>query len=79
MSLSRDTRNEKKLKLIRRAEFRLKQGLERIDWEEDTLLPELSEFKARAQLPELPIEKIVTVDFDVQPKEKPRASRKNSK
>src|SRR5881628_2029441 len=51
--LSRDTRNEKKLKAIRRAEFALKQRLERIDWEEDTLLPEISEFKAKAQLPEL--------------------------
>jgi hypothetical protein len=61
--LSRDTRNEKKLKSIRRAEFRLRQTLERIDWEEDVLLPEISDFKAKAQLPELPTEKIIEVDF----------------
>jgi hypothetical protein len=59
----RETRNEKKLKAIRRAEFALKQRLERIDWEEDTLLPELNEFKAKAQLPALPSEAIVEVDF----------------
>jgi hypothetical protein len=59
----RETRNEKKLKAIRRAEYALKQRLERIDWEEDSLLPELNEFKAKAQLPELPSEAIVEVDF----------------
>lgn len=62
--LSRDTRNEKKLKAIRRAEFALKQRLERIDWEEDTLLVEVNEFKAKAQLPELPGETIVDVKFE---------------
>jgi hypothetical protein len=62
--LSRDTRNEKKLKAIRRAEFRLKQQLERIDWEEDHLLPEIEEFKSRAQLPELPNETIIDVRFE---------------
>lgn len=60
--LSRDTRNEKKLKSIRRAEFRLRQTLERIDWEEDVLLPEISDFKAKAQLPELPTEQIIEVE-----------------
>jgi len=62
--ISRDTRNEKKLKAIRRAEFGLKQKLGRIDWEEDVLLPEVAEFKAQARLPELPTEQIVEVDFD---------------
>jgi hypothetical protein len=62
--LSRDTRNEKKLKAVRRAEFALRQRLERIDWEEDELLPEVNAFKARAQLPELPNETIVSVTFD---------------
>ena len=62
--LSRDTRNEKKLKAIRRAEFALKQRLERIDWEEDSLLPEVAEFKAQARLPELPAETIVEVKFE---------------
>ena len=62
--LSRDTRNERKLKAIRRAEFALRQRLERIDWEEDVLLPEVSAFKAKAQLPELPNETIVSVTFE---------------
>lgn len=62
--LSRDTRNEKKLKAIRRAEFALKQKLERIDWEEDSLLPEVTAFKAQARLPELPEETIVEVRFE---------------
>lgn len=83
--LSRDTRNEKKLKAIRRAEFRLRQTLERIDFEEDVLLPEINEFKAKAQLPELPTETIIEVSFaeDIKntrmpPKsEKPNAPRKN--
>lgn len=64
MSLSRDSRNERKLKAIRRAEFTLRQRLERIDWEEDELLPEVNAFKARAQLPELPNETIVDVRFE---------------
>jgi len=29
-----------------RSEFRLKQGLERIDWEEDVLLPEIEAYKS---------------------------------
>lgn len=62
--LSRDSRNEKKLKAVRRAEFALRQRLERIDWEEDLLLPEVNAFKARAQLPELPNETIVSVTFE---------------
>lgn len=65
--LSRDTRNERKLKAIRRAEFALRQRLERIDWEEDELLPEVAAFKAKAQLPELPNETIVDVKFEVLP------------
>ena len=62
--LSRDSRNERKLKVIRRAEFSLKQRLERIDWEEDTLFPEVTEFKAKAQLPELTTESILMVEFE---------------
>ena len=54
MSLSRDSRQERKLKAFRRAEFRLKQALERIDWEEDELLPELADFKAGKAVMGLP-------------------------
>ncbi len=46
MSLSRDSKQERKFKALRRAEFRLKQNLERIDWEEDVLLPEINDLKA---------------------------------
>lgn len=41
MSLLRESRDVRKVKAIRRAEFGLKQRLERIDWEEDVLLPEV--------------------------------------
>jgi hypothetical protein len=46
MPLSRDSRQERKLKAVRRAQFRLKQNLERIDWEEDTLMPEIEALKS---------------------------------
>jgi hypothetical protein len=46
LSLSRDSRQERKLKALRRAQFRLKQNFERIDFEEDVLLPEIQAFKA---------------------------------
>jgi hypothetical protein len=46
MSLSRDSRQEQKLKAIRLAEFRLRQRLEMIDWREDILLPEVEALKS---------------------------------
>jgi len=46
MSLSRDSRQERKLKAIRRAQIRLKQRFELIDWEEDVLLPEIEALKS---------------------------------
>lgn len=46
MSLSRDSRQERKLKAVRRAQFRLQQSLERIDFEEDVLMPEIEALKA---------------------------------
>lgn len=46
MSLSRDSRAERKLKAVRRAQFRLKQNLDRIDFEEDVLLPEIEAMKS---------------------------------
>ena len=46
MSLSRDSRTERKLKAIRRAQFRLRQNLDRINWEEDVLLPEIEALKS---------------------------------
>ena len=58
------SRNEKKLLAIERTKFRLKQRLEQIDWEYDYLRPQLAEFKGAAQLPELPSETIVEIEFD---------------
>jgi hypothetical protein len=46
MPLSRDSRQERKLKAVRRAQFRLKQALERVDWEEDVLMPEIEALKS---------------------------------
>jgi hypothetical protein len=54
VSLSRDSRQERKLKALRRAQFRLKQNLERIDWEEDELLPEIEALKSGKSVLGLP-------------------------
>ena len=62
MSLSRDSRQERKLKAFRRAQFRLKQNLERIDWEEDCLLPEIEALKSGKSVLGLP----AGVAFDIQ-------------
>lgn len=62
MSLSRDSRQERKLKALRRAQFRLKQNFERIDWEEDTLLPEIEAMKAGKSVLGLP----AGAAFDIQ-------------
>lgn len=62
MSLSRDSRQERKLKAFRWAEFRLKQRLEAIDWMEDTLLPEIEALKSGKSVLGLP----EGVAFDIQ-------------
>jgi hypothetical protein len=62
MSLSRDSRVERKLKAVRRAQFRLKQNLERIDFEEDILLPEIEALKSGKSVLGLP----EGVAFDIQ-------------
>ena len=62
MSLSRDSRAERKLKAVRRAQFNLKQALERIDWIEDQLLPEVEALKAGKPVLGLP----EGVAFDIQ-------------
>lgn len=60
--LSRDSRAERKLKLLMRTQFRFKQGLERIDFEEDVLLPEVERLKAGKSVLGLPD----GVAFDIQ-------------
>lgn len=54
MSLSRDSRQERKLKAVRRAQFRLVQALERIDWEEEVLMPEIEALKSGKSVLGLP-------------------------
>jgi hypothetical protein len=44
--LSRDSLQERQLKVIRRAQFRLTQTLDRLQWEEDVLYPEIERLKA---------------------------------
>lgn len=76
MALSRDSRQERKLKAYRRAQFRLQQHLERIDWEEDFLLPEIEALKSGKSVLGLPegavfdiqIERAAEVQADVSPK-----------
>jgi len=63
MSLSRDSRNERKLKAARRAQFRLKQAFERIDWEMDVLDPEIANWKGRAQLPAPPTDLEIDIEY----------------
>lgn len=54
MSLSRDSKSERQLKAIRRAQFRLRQTLERIEWEESVLVPEIEALKAGRSVLGLP-------------------------
>jgi hypothetical protein len=54
VSLSRDSRTEKKLKAFRMAQFRLKQRLEAIDWLEDVLQPEIEALKSGKSVLGLP-------------------------
>jgi hypothetical protein len=54
LSLSRDSRQERKLKAFRRAQFRLKQQFEYIDWTEDVLLPEVEALKSGKSVLGLP-------------------------
>jgi hypothetical protein len=65
--LSRDSRAERKLKAVRRAQFRLKQSLERIDFEEDILLPEIEALKSGKSVLGLPDG--VAFDIQVEPDE----------
>lgn len=71
--LSRDSRQERKLKALRRAEFRLGQALQRIDWEEDILLPEIQALKAGKSV--LGLDAGAAFDIQVEP-EKPARKRR---
>lgn len=62
MPLSRDSRSERKWKAYRRAEFRLKQVLERIDFEEDVLMPEIEALKSGKSVASLPAGSAFTLE-----------------
>jgi hypothetical protein len=64
MSLSRDSRQERKLKVFRRAQFRLKQALERVDWEEDVLQPEIEALKSGKSVLGLPDGAVFDIRID---------------
>lgn len=70
MSLDRASRQERKLKALLRAQFRLKQNLARIDWEEDVLMPQIEDLKSGKSvlgLPEGAAFDIQIVDEDSNP------------
>jgi hypothetical protein len=62
VSLSRDSRQERKLKAIRWAQHRLAQRLQTIDWLEDVLNPEIEALKSGHSVLGLP----AGVAFDIQ-------------
>lgn len=74
MALSRDSRQEQKLKAIRRAQFRLRQRLETIDWENDILGPEVEALKSGKSvlgLKEGSAFEVIVQDEDPDPTESP--------
>ena len=64
MPLSRDSRQERKLKAFRRAQFRLSQALQRIDWEEDVLMPEIEALKSGRSVLGLPEGTVFDIRLD---------------
>jgi len=64
MALSRDSRQEQKLKAIRRAEFRLKQRLDAIDFENDVLMPEIEKLKSGGSVLGLPEGVVFDIHID---------------
>ena len=70
--LSRDSRQERKLKAVRRAQFNLKQTLERIDWIEDVLQPEVEALKSGKSV--LGLSEGVAFDITIEPDEDRRPS-----
>lgn len=89
MSLSRDSRAERKAKLLLRTQFRLKQGLERIDFEEDVLIPAIEALKSGKPVPLLGLDSESAFDIVVEdenhnqtkvvsPTTKPRRHRRSA-
>jgi len=68
--LSRDSRAEKKVKALLRSRFGLKQKWERIDYEEDVVIPTIDAMKSGKTVMELPgdaaLAFVVEVEHEVQ-------------
>jgi hypothetical protein len=77
LALSRDSRQERKLKAFRRAQFRLKQSLERIDWEEDVLMPEIEALKGGRSVLGLPEGAAFDITIEQDEVQNPRANEPN--
>lgn len=79
MSLSRDSRAERKAKLTLRTQFRYKQGLERIDFEEDVLIPAIEAMKAGKAVPLLGLEsgRVFDIVIEDENQNPPTAARKS--
>ena len=71
--MNRRGENVKKFIAAQRAEFVLKQRIERITWEENVFRPELAKFLGQAYLPE-PEARLVEIEWvdDSPPKRTPR-------
>ncbi len=65
MSLSRDSRQEKKVKAFLRAQFRLKQQFDYIDFCEDSLIPAIEAMKAGKEVPALGLPAGAAFDIQV--------------
>ena len=76
MSLSRDSRQERKLKAIRRYQYNLRARLDKIDWEEDVLLPEIEALKSGKSVLGLPDG--AAFDIQIVDEEPTRADRDSS-
>ncbi len=63
--IAEQSRHQKKMMAIERGKRRIKQRLSDIDWEHDYLRPKVAEFLGKAQLPELPSEYVVDVEWEV--------------
>lgn len=66
MSLSRDSRAEKKVKAMLRARMALKQRWERIDYEEDVVIPAIDAMKAGKSVLGLPGDAALAFDVVVE-------------
>jgi len=78
MSIGRQSREEKKIRAHRRAEFRCKQRMEYIDWEFDHLEPEIAELLGQVKAIEPPSNMGFEVEY-IPPTAKPRRAKAKSK